>query len=287
MSGERAAPRAGQFQLNWREIGLWSAAGIVMVGLHAGAGWYGYSYQPETEVGDVAAAVMIDMEPLPAPVVPEAVAELPPVEPEQITPEPVQQEAQAPEIQEEKPVEPEPEPQPVEEPTPEEQVVPEEVKPEETVELPKVEVPLPVVKPEPKKPDEPKKDVPKKVVRKPVKTQVADVKADTVTEAKQQPSVSRASAARAAQTWSEKVNSYLARYARRAGGRNRGAGNVRITFTLTRDGNIVSSSITGSSGNPEVDKYALETVRKASPAPAAPDDYVGLRASMTVPITIQ
>ncbi|MCP5798832.1 hypothetical protein NL298_26515, partial [Klebsiella pneumoniae] len=89
-------------------------------------GWYGYRYQPEAAAGDIAAAVMIDMEPLPAPVIPEAVAELPPVEPEKIRPEPVQQEAKAPDMPPEKPVEPEPEPQPVEQPVLEEQIVPEE-----------------------------------------------------------------------------------------------------------------------------------------------------------------
>lgn len=271
---------AGQFQTNWREIGLWSAAAIVAIGVHTGAGWYGYSYQSDTSGGEVAAAVMIDMEPLPAPVVPEAVAELPPVEPEKVTPEPVQQEAAAPEIQPEKPVEPEPQP------TPEEQVVPEEVQPEETVELPKVEVPLPVVKPEPKKPDEPKKEVPKKVVRKPVKTVVADTRSDTVVEAKQQPSISRAASVQATQTWGKKINSYLARYALRARGGKPGSGSASIAVTITRDGNITSSRVVGGSGKPELDQYILDVIRRASPVPSAPDDYVGGGFSAPVKITI-
>ncbi|WP_091882692.1 TonB family protein [Phyllobacterium sp. OV277] len=275
MPDRPVAPMAGRFQTNWREIGLWSAAAVVAIGVHAGAGWYGYSYQSDANGGEVAAAVMIDMEPLPAPIVPEAVAELPPVEPEKVTPEPVQQEAAAPEIQPEKPVEPEPQP------TPEEQVVPEKVQPEETVELPKVEVPLPVVKPEPKK------EVPKKVVRKPVKTVVADIKSDTVVEAKQQPSISRAASARAAQSWGQKINSYLARYARRPGGRNHGAGSARVALTFTRSGDITSSRIAVSSGKPELDQYILDVVRRASPVPSAPDDFTGGSQSTAVTITIQ
>lgn len=287
MSGEPDEGGVGRFQLNWREIGLWSAAGIVMAGLHAGAGWYGYRYQPEAAAGDIAAAVMIDMEPLPAPVIPEAVAELPPVEPEKIRPEPVQQEAKAPDMPPEKPVEPEPEPQPVEQPVLEEQIVPEEPQPEKTVELPKAEVPLPIVRPEQKKPDVPKKDMPKKVVRKPVKTQVTDVKSDTVVEARQQPSVSRASSASAARSWKDKINSYLARYSRRARGGGHGSGRASVAFTVTRDGNIIASRIVGSSGNPGLDQYVLDLVRRASPVPSAPDDFQGGSQSLSIPISIQ
>ncbi|UGX88600.1 TonB family protein [Phyllobacterium meliloti] len=271
---------AGQFQTNWREIGLWSAAAIVAIGVHAGAGWYGYSYQSDTSGGEVAAAVMIDMEPLPAPVVPEAVAELPPVEPEKVTPEPVQQEAAAPEIQPEKPVEPEPQP------TPEEQVVPEEVQPEETVELPKVEVPLPVVRPEPKKPDEPKKEVPKKVVRKPVKTVVADTRSDTVVEAKQQPSISRADAQRATEKWGDKVRSHISRYVKRAKVDARGK-MISVSIVVDRNGDIVSARLAVGSGSSENDQRVLDAVRNSSPTPSAPSDFAASRQPFTVPVLIQ
>ncbi|MBA8901775.1 energy transducer TonB [Phyllobacterium sp. P30BS-XVII] len=255
---------AGQFQTNWREIGLWSAAAIVAIGVHAGAGWYGYSYQSDTSGGEVAAAVMIDMEPLPAPVVPEAVAELPPVEPEKVTPEPVQQEAAAPEIQPEKPVEPEPQP------TPEEQVVPEEVQPEETVELPKVEVPLPVVKPEPKK-LEPKKDVPKKIVRKIAKARATDVKSDTVVEAKAAPVMARSASASEARAWDAKLNAHLARYKRtvRIGGS--GGTRLKVRISIALDGSVQSATIASSSGNPDYDRAAITMVQRASPLPTPPE----------------
>jgi protein TonB len=227
---------------------------------------------------------MIDMEPLPAPIVPEAVAELPPVEPEKVTPEPVQQEAQAPEIQPEKPIEPEP--QPIEEPTPEEQVVPEEVKPEETVELPKVEVPLPVVKPEPKKLDKPKKDVPKKVVRQPVKTQVADVKSEVVEQAKATPSISRADAQRATEKWGDKVRNHIARYVKRARVDARGR-TISVSIVVDRNGDIISARLVNGSGSADSDQRVLEAVRNSSPTPAAPSDFAASRQPFTVPVLIQ
>lgn len=286
MSGEPTARGVGRFQLNWREIGLWSAAGIVMAGLHAGAGWYGYRYQPEAAAGDIAAAVMIDMEPLPAPVIPEAVAELPPAEPEKITPEPVQQEAKAPDMPPEKPVEPEPEPQPVEQPVLEEQVVPEEPQPEKTVELPKAEVPLPIVRPEQKKPDVPKKDMPKKVVRKPVKTQVTDVKSDTVVEARQQPSVSRADAQRATEKWGDKVRNHIARYVRRASVNARGR-TISVSIIVGRSGEILSARLVNGSGSADSDQRVLEAVRNSSPTPSAPAEFMASRQPFTIPVLIQ
>lgn len=286
MSGEPIARGVGRFHLNWREIGLWSAAGIVVAGLHAGAGWYGYRYQPEAEAGDIAAAVMIDMEPLPAPVVPEAVAELPPVEPEKITPEPVQQEAKAPEVQPEKPVEPEPEPQPVEQPVPEEPVVPEEPQPEKTVELPKADVPLPIVRPEQKKPDVPKKDVPKKIVRKPVKTPVTEAKSDTVVEARQQPSVSRADAQRATEKWGDKVRNHIARYVRRASVNARGR-TISVSIIVGRSGEILSARLVNGSGSADSDQRVLEAVRNSSPTPSAPAEFMASRQPFTIPVLIQ
>ncbi|QND54983.1 energy transducer TonB (plasmid) [Phyllobacterium sp. 628] len=258
------APRVGQFKLSWREVGLWSAAGLVMIGVHAGAGWYGFNYQADASDGEVAAAVMIDMEPLPAPVVPEAVAETPPVEPEKVTPEPVQ-EAMAPEIQPEKPLEP------VEEPVPEEQAIPEEIQPEKVVELPKVEVPLPVVRPEQKNPDQPKKDVPKKVVRKPVKPQVATVKAEAVQEAKSQPSVSRSASAAEAQQWNSKLNRHLARYKRTVKIDARGNIKLSVRLLIGADGTVQSATIGQSSGNAEYDQAAIAMVQRASPLPAPPE----------------
>ena len=118
MQGEPTTTRRGFFCPDWREIGLWSAAGLVIVCIHAGAAWSLQNIQPDEPSSDIAAAVMIDMEPLPAPVAAQPVRQEPPVEPEPVNPEPVQQEAAAPEPLEQVQAEPEPQIQPPEEITP-------------------------------------------------------------------------------------------------------------------------------------------------------------------------
>ena len=162
MQGEPTTTRRGFFCPDWREIGLWSAAGLVIVCIHAGAAWSLQNIQPDEPSSDIAAAVMIDMEPLPAPVAAQPVRQELPVEPEPANPEPVQQEAAAPEPLEQVQAEPEPQVQPLEEITPDQPEPdlaeaaapePEEAEPldeqaEKLVELPRVEVPLPVVRPQ-------------------------------------------------------------------------------------------------------------------------------------------
>ncbi|ATU95709.1 TonB family protein [Phyllobacterium zundukense] len=270
---------------DWREIGLWSAAGFVVIGIHAGAAWFIQNNQPVEPASDIATAVIIDMEPLPAPIVAQPVREEVPIEPEPMKPEPVQQEAAAPAPVEEVQPEPEQQIQPIEEVTPDqpepdiaEEVTPEpeEAEPldeqaEELVELPKVEVPLPVVRPVPEKPDVPKKRV-DKVVRKPVtKPAPATVKDETPREAKQQPIAARAVSVAATQKWNARLNAHLARYKRTV--RIRGSGKIPLSvrISIARDGAVASATIAMSSGNPEYDKAAISMVQRASPLPAPPE----------------
>lgn len=275
-------PEKGLFRADWREIGRWALAGIVVIGVHAGAVWAINKYQPEDEGGDIAAAVMIDMEPMPAPVA-EPVKEEPVVEPEPVEPQAVEQEATTPEVV----PEPEPLPEPVEElVTPEpviEEVEPLEEQTEEVVELPKVEVPLPIVKPEKEKP---KKPIAKKVVREvEKKVTTAQVEDDTPREVQRPQAASSASSAKQAEKWSSRVQAYLVRRANRA--RAEGVGTVTIRFVVSRDGDIISSSVVGSSGSSELDQSVLETVRRASPVPSAPDEVAVSRQSFTVPFRIR
>ena len=300
MQGEPTTTRRGFFCPDWREIGLWSAAGLVIVCIHAGAAWSLQNIQPDEPSSDIAAAVMIDMKPLPAPVAAQPVRQELPVEPEPANPEPVQQEAAAPEPLEQVQAEPEPQVQPLEEITPDQPEPdlaeaaapePEEAEPldeqaEKLVELPRVEVPLPVVRPQATKPDMPKKRIVEKSARKPVKKMdTAVVKDETPREAKRQPTASSTGSARQAEKWRSRVEAYLARHARRA--RTRGEGTVSVRFVVTRDGEIVSSNIVGSSGSPQLDQSVLETVRRASPVPSAPEEVAVSRQSFTVPFQIR
>ncbi|MHC1550641.1 energy transducer TonB family protein [Phyllobacterium sp. K27] len=279
MTGQPSILLGGLLHPNWREVGRWTIAGIVVVGVHAGAAMAIHTYQPEDEGGDIAAPIMINMEPMPAPVVAEPVKNEPAIEPEPIEPEVVEQEAATPEV------EPEPQIEPVEEvaeaePEPEE-VEPLEEQTEELVELPKVEVPLPVVRPVQEKP---KKPVEKKIVRKVEKPVVAKKVRDKPVEEKRQAAPSAASA-RQAERWQSRVQAYLARRAKRA--KADGTGTVTVRFVVSRSGDIVASSVVGSSGSSQLDQSVLNTVRNASPVPSAPAEVAVSRQSFTVPFRIQ
>lgn len=264
---------------DWREVGRWTIAGIVVVGVHAGAALAVHTYKPNEEGGDIAAPIMLDMEPMPAPVVAEPVKEEPAIEPEPVEPEVAEQEAATPEV------EPEPQAEPVEEvaeaePEPE-AVEPLEEQTEELVELPEVEVPLPVVRPAQEKP---KKPVEKKVVRKVEKPITAKVVNDKPVEEKRQAAPS-ASASRQSEKWQTRVQSYLARRTKRA--KADGTGTVTVRFVVSRSGDIVASSVVGSSGSGQLDQSVLNAVRNASPVPSAPEEVTVSRQSFTVPFRIQ
>lgn len=293
-----ASTRRGFFRVDWREIGLWSAAGLVVIGVHAGAAWSLKNIQPVEPAGEVAAAVMIDMEPLPEPVVAEPAKVEAPVKPEPVRPEPVQQEAAAPEPQ----VQPEPEQQvqPPEEVTPDkpqsdvaEEAIsePEEAEPldeqtEDVVELPKVEVPLPVMRPEARKFDAPKKQIVEKAARKPAKKlETAVVKDAMPREAKTQSTATSAASAKQTERWGAKLEAYLRRRTQRM--RSKEGGTVSIAITVTRGGDILSARVADSSGSPQLDQSVLETVRRASPVPSAPDEVAISRQSFTVPFRVE
>ncbi|MDQ0995114.1 protein TonB [Phyllobacterium ifriqiyense] len=280
MTNRPSTLMGGLLHPNWSEVGRWTIAGIVVVAVHAGAALAIHTYQPEDEGGDIAAPIMIDMEPMPAPVVAQPVKEEPAIEPEPVEPEVAEQEAATPEV------EPEPQVEPVEE-VAEAEPVPEEVEPleeqtEELVELPEVEVPLPVVRPAQEKP---KKPVEKKIVRKVEKPVTAKVINDKPVEEKRQVASSSASSARQAQKWSTRVQSYLVRRTKRA--KADGTGVVTVRFVVSRSGDIVASSVVGSSGSGQLDQSVLNAVRNASPVPSAPEEVTVSQQSFTVPFRIQ
>ena len=298
----KGATASGGGGIDWSEIGLWTAAGIVIAGLHAAGAWYIHHQTPNEPVGSPDAPIMIDVAPLPAPVVEQPIKEeVPAIEPEPTIEPPVEEQSAEskiqpePEVEPQTEMEPEPLPEPIEEITPKPEIaepVPEIPEPveepqEEIVELPKAEVPLPVVRPAPEKLQERKKPI-EKAVRRPVerKTVTAPVTAREPREVQQRSAaLSSAASARQAQKWSARVQAYLVRRTRSA--RTSGEGTVRVSFVVTRSGEIISASIVGSSGLPQLDQSVLDAVRRASPVPAAPDDVAAQRQSFTVPFLIR
>ena len=255
-------------------------------------------------------------EPVPeeVPVPPEPVAEPAPVEPP--PPEPVQPIVEEPppevpppvqEVVEPTPEPPPPEPvQEVAEPMPEPPPVqpPEIVEPIDPIEqqmtaaLENVEVPLPVMRPLPAptpeetKP-EPKKE-PKKVVQKP-KPQPRQAQASKVAE-QAQAQVKQADRTAASQSangssapsvsparWQSRLMAHLERrkrYPADARAR-REEGTAYVRFRIDDSGNVLSVSLSRSSGSSALDQEVLAMVQRASPVPAPP---AGANKTIVAPV---
>ncbi len=80
--------------------------------------------------------------------------------------------------------------------------------------------------------------------------------------------------------WQSQVIAQLLRH-KPSGGAD--TGTARVSFTLTRSGHLIGSSLAGSSGSSVLDQKALAMVRASNPFPAAPPNYTG-GFSFTVPV---
>lgn len=297
------------------EAALWCSAGLVVLALHIGAGFY-LMREPEMAAGDNAPppAIMIELAPEPEAAKPEEtqiaeqtetteevksdtsepVEQPPETPPEEVTPpEPPPPEP----VVEEPPPEPEPEPvQEVTETVPEEPPEP-QVDPiveEQMAALDNVEVPLPTMRPpEPveKKPEEPvKKKVaekprPKKQVQASQARQEAKVDANQSNRtAAQQTSASNSrSSSMSPQRWQGRLAAHLERRKRypQAARSKREEGTVYVRFQIDNGGNVLSVSLSRSSGSSALDQEVLALVKRASPVPAPPN---GVNKTITFPM---
>ncbi|MGI2033032.1 energy transducer TonB family protein [Rhizobium panacihumi] len=296
------------------EAALWGTAGLVVLALHIGAGFY-LMQQTEVAAGDNAPppAIMIELAPEPEAATPEETqiseqtenseeikSDTPePVEPQPETPQEVTPpEPPPPEpVVEEQPPEPTPEPvQEVTETVPEEPPEP-QVDPiveEQMAALDNVEVPLPMMRPpEPveKKPEEPVK---KKVAEKPrpkkqapasKASQEAKVDANQSNRtAAQQTSTSTSSAPSISpQRWQGRLAAHLERRKKypAAARSRREEGTASVRFQIDSSGNVLSVSLSRSSGSDALDQEVLALLKRASPVPAPP---AGVNKTITVPI---
>lgn len=289
------------------QIFLWASAAALALAAHAGAAWWLLQEPPEPAV-DLGApvAIMIDLAPVPmAPaaleeeVAPDAVdsmaaedvpvtEEAEPVETAELI-EPDTAEA----VTEPEPVEPvETEVAEVEEPVEPEPV--EEVEPD--LELPEVtEIPLPRPKlsaPKPKvveKPREPEK--PKQAQLQPKQKAPApsrDARAAKVVAQQEAPRAAAPLSSRGASSvspakWQSRMLAHLERRKRypAAAKRKRLEGTAQVRFTIDESGNVLSVSLAGSSGVPELDEEVISMVRRASPVPPPPP---GVNRTIVVPV---
>ncbi len=288
---------------------LWTTAGLLIATAHAGAVAV-LLREPDMVVADSGPppAIMIELapepeavnteeneisteqvdaeevktatsEPLPEPIpepVEQPLPEPPPPEPE---PEPEVAEA----LPEPPPVvEPEPLPEPEPEIDPIEQMV--------MAELENVEVPIPMMRPPPPKREVEKKDpAPKKVAKKqvqPLASQAARTAKAEVAQSNRNAAAATANGAGRSVSpakWQSRLMSHLERRKRypSASRSNREEGTVYVRFRIDDSGNVLSVSLSRSSGYPTLDSAVLDMVRAASPVPAPP---AGVNKTITAPV---
>nr|WP_050594610.1 energy transducer TonB [Mesorhizobium sp. LSHC440A00] len=289
-----------------REIGLWAAAAIVIVGAHVAIVYAVQSFSlanmadggPPPAVAIelspmmVAPAVRVDsaadvVTPEPPNQIEEAVAELKPVvEPEPGKPELVTEKREAAQLDKTAPIETAAAEQPDQSP-PLDEVVPDIVP---TI-APDVVIPLPQTKPAETKPVEAKPiEKAKKAAEKPKpkpkekKEKAAPAKA-VVTASVDQKAAAKASAPKASQSrgssvsaskWNSQLIGWINRHKRypSAARSRRAVGTANVTFVVSASGKVTSVRLTRSSGDADLDRAALGILQGAT-VPAPPPEKAG------------
>ncbi|WP_375787386.1 TonB family protein [Bradyrhizobium sp. Pha-3] len=96
--------------------------------------------------------------------------------------------------------------------------------------------------------------------------------------------ISAGTAASAIAAYNARVRAHLLRFHSYPAGGNGQRGVVRLVFTLGRGGQVLSSHLGGSSGNPTFDARALAMVRQAQPFPAFPPEVTQGSMGFSVPV---
>lgn len=87
-------------------------------------------------------------------------------------------------------------------------------------------------------------------------------------------------------TWQQRLHAHLERHKRypRQARRKGKEGRPRVSFTMDRDGKVLSVSLVSSSGTPSLDREAMALVQRAAPLPKPPATVAGVQITLTVPI---
>lgn len=254
----------------------WGIAALAILAAHAAliaAGMAWYREQPLP--GVTLPAIMVDM--APATTAPQST-------PLDLAPGPVMQEADAspPEPVEQQAVEELIPPTPLQEKP--EVVAPPEQKPQPTPPTAEPPKPVPDRKPTPAKP---------KVIspnaRKPTETTPAPRTTASPQVERQGPTasaVSSGASAAAIASYNQIVRAHLLRYKQYpAGAKSAGQqGIASVVFTLGRGGQVLSSRLGRSSGDPALDAEVVAMVRRAQPFPPFPSDMKNPAMGFNVPI---
>lgn len=256
----------------------WLIAGVVILALHAGAVYLSLHWPHAADSQPPAAAMMIDLAPLPV---------APPSETEDVAPGPQMVQAPDPMDTPEELEEATPPPEPIVEPILE---LPELPPPPPLAEalLPPPRPVEPVKEPPPPKPVEKPKPKPKASRKPAAPTTSAAPRSDAApANATAAPNAGASTANSAAPaTWRSMLVAHLNRHKRypaeaRA---RREEGTARLRFSIDRSGRVVGASLVGSAGSPALDAEVLDLIRRASPVPAPPPEVGGGVITLTVPV---
>ena len=231
-----------------REVARWVISGIVILGVHGGVAAAIANWPQPAPAGFPEAAIMLDMSAEPA---------APKTEKTDVAPDQVQQQ------QVEK------QPEPVEKPgekEPEPEVEPKKVDPPQ-----KAEVELPQPKPVVKPPQ-------KKMAALNTRPIAADKEAARVA----MPSPGMLGQLKA--DYGVAISSHLNRYKNVPPGLQPPGGTVGLSFMLDRHGRVISSRIAHGSGVSELDREAMDMLRRAQPFPPPPADLAGSQFPFSVPV---
>jgi protein TonB len=297
-----AVPMADPPRTGAREIGLWVAAAILIVGAHVAIAYAVQSFSLANEMdGGSPPAVAIELSPMmvapavpedsaadvvtpePANQVEETVADAKPVvEPDVDKPDPVTEETEAVQPDETAPIETAVAEQP-DQPPPLDEVVPDIVP---TV-APDVVIPLPQAKPVEDKPVEKAKKAVEKPKPRPMKEKkekAAPAKV-VVTASVDAKAAAKASAPKASQSsgssvsaskWNSQLIGWINRHKRypSAARSRRAVGTANVTFVVSASGKVTSARLTRSSGDADLDRAALSILQGAT-VPAPPPEKAG------------
>lgn len=262
--------------LGERETARWGVCAAVIVALHVGAALLAMNWiRSQSEQGVSLPAILIDMTPetsapqsTPLDIAPGPVMEQADASP----PEPVQQQAVeemlAPTPPQEKP----------------DVAAPPEQKLESTPARPEPARILPVEKPpeKAKKPKAVRREAKKPSDATPAPRTSAPPRAER--EAPMASAMSAGAVASAIASYNQRVRAHLMRFHSYPSGGNGQRGVARLSFTVSRSGQVTSSRISGSSGIAAFDAQAMSMVRQASPFPPIPDEIKNGAMSFSIPV---
>ena len=251
----------------------WGLAAAAILAAHAALLALGITWVSTPPPGVAVPAVLVDLTPI---------TSAPAISETELPPGPAMQEADAspPEPAAAQAVQQEIAPTPLQEKS--EVTAPPEQKQQATPPKPEPTEVVPERKPEPIKPKVVRREAKKPSEATPAPRTSAPSRAER--QAPAASAISAGAAASAIAAYNSRVRAHLLRFHSYPAGGNGQRGVVRLVFTLGRGGQVLSSHLGGSSGNPTFDARALAMVRQAQPFPAFPPEMPQGSMGFSVPV---